>query len=78
MNHRIFNADSLPQGTDVSKVLCSVTALNNGGVFVEDLKEEGSLLFVSDSIDFSVTSVSHANSAYMPATVVAMKHTMSK
>ena len=54
VNHRIFNADSLPQGTDVSKVLCSVTALNNGGVFVEDLKEEGSLLFVSDSIDFSV------------------------
>ena len=54
VNHRIFNADSLPQGTDVSKVLCSVTALNNGGVFVEDLEEEGSLLFVSDSIDFSV------------------------
>ena len=54
VNHSIFNADSLPQGTDVSKVLCSVTALNNGGVFVEDLVEEGSLLFVSDSIDFSV------------------------
>ena len=40
LNHRIFNVDSLPIGTDVSKVLCSVTALNNGSVFVEDLKEE--------------------------------------
>lgn len=54
LNHRIFNVDSLPIGTDVSKVLCSVTALNNGSVFVEDLKEEGSLLFYSDSLDFSV------------------------
>ena len=54
LNHRIFNVDSLPIGTDVSKVLCSVTALNNGSVFVEDLKEEGTLLFYSDSLDFSV------------------------
>jgi hypothetical protein len=54
LNHRIFNVDSLPIGTEVSKVLCSVTALNNGSVFVEDLKEEGTLLFYSDSLDFSV------------------------
>lgn len=54
LSRRIFNVDSLPQGTDVSKVVCNVSALNNGGVFVEDLKEEGALQFVSDSIDLSV------------------------
>lgn len=55
--HRIFNPDSLPVGTDVSKVLCTVSALNNGSVYVEDLESEGVLLFYSDSLDFTVPRV---------------------
>lgn len=53
-SRHIFNVDSLPVGTDVSRVLCSVTALNNGGVYVESLADSETLNFVSDSIDFTV------------------------
>lgn len=55
LNHHIFNVDSLPVGTDVTKVLCNVSALNNGGVYVEDLEEKDVLLFYAvDSVDFTV------------------------
>lgn len=54
-NHRIFNADSLPANTDVSRVLCSVGTLNNGVVLVQDLEDSDLLIYYSanDSIDFS-------------------------
>jgi len=54
-NHRIFNADSLPVSTDVEHVVCSVSSLNNGSVFIEDTEDSDILHFYSsaDSIDFS-------------------------
>ena len=54
-NHRIFNADSLPVNTDVKKVVCNVTTLNNGSVFIEDTEDSDALSFYSstDSVDFS-------------------------
>lgn len=55
-NRRIFNTDSLPTGTDVKHVICSVSTLNNGSVFVEDT-ESDDLLFTSDSVDFSTPRV---------------------
>ena len=35
LNHRIWNADSLPVGTDGSRVVCTVTTKNNGFVYVK-------------------------------------------
>ena len=54
-NHRIFNADSLPTNTDVQHVVCSVSTLNNGTVFIKDLEDSDLLVYYSsaDSIDFS-------------------------
>ena len=54
-NHRIFNADSLPVSTDVEHVVCFVSSLNNGTVFIEDTEDSDILQFYSssDSIDFS-------------------------
>lgn len=52
--HCIFNRDSLPVGTDVKHVICSVTTLNNGGVFVKNLNSDSITYHSSaDSIDFS-------------------------
>ena len=50
----IFNADSLPAGTDCSRMLCQVTALNNGLVLLRDT-DNVSLKYYSstDSIDFT-------------------------
>lgn len=60
--HRIFNADSLPVGTDTKHVLCTITTLNNGLVLFRKLPtdsivaEADTLSYYSstDSIDFSV------------------------
>ena len=53
-NHRIFNADSLPVGTDVKHVVCSVASLNNGTVFYKSLVSDTIYYHSStDSIDFS-------------------------
>ena len=53
-NHRIFNADSLPGGTDVKHVVCSVASLNNGTVFYKSLVSDTIYYHSStDSIDFS-------------------------
>lgn len=53
---RIFNTDSLPVGTDITKVPCTITAYNNGGLYLEDLEDKDALEIYSssDSIDFSV------------------------
>ena len=53
---RIFNTDSLPVGTDITKVPCTITAYNNGGLYLEDLEDKDVLQIYSstDSIDFSV------------------------
>ena len=53
-NHHIFNADSLPVGTDVKHVVCSVSSLNNGVVLIKSLASDSLFYFTaSDSLDFS-------------------------
>ena len=54
VNRRIFNTDSLPLNTDLSKMLCSVSTRNNGLPFIKPL-EPGDYVYVSttDSIDFT-------------------------
>ena len=54
LNGKIYNTDSLPYGTDLKKVLASVTAKNNGIVFVKSLSSDSITTFSStDSIDYS-------------------------
>lgn len=55
LNHRIFNTDSLPIGTDVSHVVCTVKTRNNGYVYVKSLTSDTLRYFNSgrDSIDFT-------------------------
>ena len=51
----IYNNDSLPLGTDLKHVVCTVTTLNNGLVIIEQLDKPGyySYYSSSDSIDFT-------------------------
>ena len=54
INHRIFNADSLPIGTDVEHVLCSVSALNNGVILLKSEISDTLFYFSStDSLNFT-------------------------
>lgn len=54
-NYCIFNADSLPVGTDVKHVTCAVGTMNNGTVYVKSLEDGIFYLFdATDSLDFSV------------------------
>ncbi len=54
-NHRIFNVDSLPYGTDVEHVITYISTMNNATPFLKSLEEEGTLIIYSslDSIDYS-------------------------
>lgn len=53
-NHRIFNADSLPTGTDIEHVLCTVSALNNGVILLKSEVSDTLFYFSStDSLNFS-------------------------
>lgn len=54
VNHRIFNTDSLPMGTDVKHMVTYITTLNNATPYL--LSETGDTLFFyssTDSLDFS-------------------------
>ena len=55
VNHRIYNTDSLPYGTDVEHVLVTLTTYHNGVVLIQSVEREDSLWYYSstDSIDFS-------------------------
>jgi len=54
VNHTIYNPDSLPYGSDVSKVLCTVTAKNGGTVGIKSMRSDTlSMLSAKDSIDFT-------------------------
>ena len=57
VRHEIYNTDSLPMGTDVSRVVCNISAVNNGQVLIEDPDDSNLLSFYSssDSIDFTST-----------------------
>ena len=51
----IYNPDSLPYGTDVAHVICSITSRNSGRVLVKNINSDTLIYYVStDSIDFSV------------------------
>ena len=51
---RIFNNDSLPYGTDIKHVLCTVSTSHNAGVTIQSMTSDSLKLFsTSDSIDFS-------------------------
>lgn len=51
---QIYNTDSLPYGTDLAHVLCSVTSYNSGAIGIKSLTSDSLLEFSSsDSIDFT-------------------------
>ena len=51
---RIFNPDSLPMGTDVSRVLVTMSAYNNGTILIKDVASDTLRIYNStDSIDFT-------------------------
>ena len=51
----IFNTDSMPAGTDASKMLCSFSTRNNGVVVIENILNDSiKLLTTTDSTDFRV------------------------
>lgn len=51
---RIYNPDSLPMGTDVSRVLVSMSAYNNGTILIKDVASDTLRFYNStDSIDFT-------------------------
>lgn len=75
----VFNTDSLPVGTDVSKMLCSLSTLNNGVPFIESLEPEDPVyLSTTDSIDFSEPRVIRIYSSdgqrYRPYTIRVNLH----
>lgn len=54
VNGVIFNPDSLPVGTDATKLLCSWTAKNNGTVYIKNIKGDSvKYLSTTDSTDFT-------------------------
>lgn len=55
LNGKVFNTDSLPIGTDLKHVVCTLTAYHNGLVLIKSTTSD-SLFYVTatDSIDFSV------------------------
>jgi hypothetical protein len=56
VNHRIYNTDSLPYGTDVKHVPVTLSTYHNGVVFIQNIDSEDTLSYYNsaDSIDFSV------------------------
>jgi hypothetical protein len=40
INYRVFNRDSLPIGTAINNVLCSVTAAHSGGIAIQNLDND--------------------------------------
>lgn len=57
VNHTIYNPDSLPVGSDVSRVLASISAKNSGTVVMAYKAQDGSdslrYFSTADSLDFS-------------------------
>lgn len=54
IGRRIFNTDSLPTGTNVDRVLCTITTFNSGVIIIKDIDSTAySYYSSSDSIDFT-------------------------
>ena len=55
LNHEIYNPDSLPYGTDVEHVICTIGSRSSGSVVIKNIDSDTLKYFNSnDSIDFSV------------------------
>jgi len=53
-NRKIYNVDSLPYGTDASKVLATIYVKNSGTVYLKSLTSDSLYIYSSsDSLDFS-------------------------
>ena len=52
----IYNTDSLPIGTDVAHVLCTVNTKNYGNLFIQDVEDENVLYIYSSSDTINFTS----------------------
>ena len=58
INHVIYNPDSLPYGSDPSKVLCNITSKNSSAIVFKQIDSEQLAYFVStDTMDFSVPRI---------------------
>ena len=54
LNYQIYNPDSLPYGTNVKRVLCTITSKNSGMLTIKSLTSDTLNIYNSkDSIDFS-------------------------
>ena len=63
INHQIYNPDSLPYGTNVKKVLCTITSKNSGVVTLKSMISDSLFYYNSkDSVDFSVPRTIYVNS----------------
>ena len=77
-SHTIYNTDSLPIGTDVEHVICSMTTYNNSMPFV--ISEDGTYMtyYSTDSIDFTKPRtfrvVSSSGNGYTDYTVKVNVH----
>jgi len=79
INNLIYNVDSLPYGTDVSKVLCTVSSKNSGTIVIKNIDSDTLKYYSStDSLDFSVprkfTAYSYDGSAHRDYTVSVNVH----
>ena len=53
-NNVIYNGDSLPVGTDITKIVCNITSKNSGVIVIKDMESDTLRYYSStDSIDFS-------------------------
>lgn len=54
VNRKIYNADSLPYGSKVARLLCNISSLNSGTVVIKSMASDSLFYYSStDSIDFS-------------------------
>lgn len=79
LNCTIYNADSLPFRTDVTKLLCSYSTKNNGVAYIENTAGDSlKYLQTTDSTDFSfprhIRVYSSDNSTYRRYTVTVNVH----
>ena len=57
--NEVYNTDSLRYGTDLSKVVCTISTLNNGQVYFQNLDNPNGYEYYSstDSVDLSIPRV---------------------
>jgi hypothetical protein len=54
VNHLIYNTDSLPTGTNVARVVCTIASVSNSLITIKDMNSDTIRIYNSaDSIDFT-------------------------